>query len=633
MQFEKAKKSYASRKPRVGKRSASSGRFEMTELERRILCSKSLHINPLLENSAHIGIARHAQTAYGVSGRPPTGVSAKPTTSLVAPSALGASLKTSNSIQLNWTNNCTTASGYYVLRSTDGSAFSRAASIGSSTANSYVDAARVSGHTYDYEVQAYAGTKTSGVSNIAEVTLAQAAPSAPAGLTASPVGSWVNLAWTDTDPSATGYLVLRSTDAANYTQIANLNSGAAASDIDAAVSAGLGYYYEIEAYNSSGLISSPSNVVSIIAPSAQASGGVSIGVRFSNELIITASGANDSISVTETGSTLNITADGLTSSCPAPLAGLFIYARGGSDGISIDQSVTVNTTLVAIDGASTAINSAGAHINAWIDSTDNFTGTGAVHRVSSFAGGVSKALGASLANPTDAGATTKVNLSLFGTGPVASDVNQGNVGDCYFVSSLAAFAGVKPSVLVGSAVDMGDGTYTVQFMSAGTPKFVRVSNAFSTGPFGGYMYAHPGANNTIWAMVMEKAFCYFRTGANTYASIANGSMGEAYSDLGVSSSSFRPGGYTDSSFYSMMLNDLTLGEAVTLGTYNPAPNLVSSHAYTLVSVFTDSSGVTHYVVRNPWGSSGDSLEDGRGYATLTFAQIVANFTVGYQAIG
>ena len=89
---------------------------------------------------------------------------------------------------------------------------------------------------------------------------------------------------------------------------------------------------------------------------------------------------------------------------------------------------------------------------------------------------------------------------------MAGDVNQGYVGDCYFLASLAAFANQKPSLMTESAVDMGDGTFAVRFNNT----YVRVSNQLSVGGYGGYAYAHPGSNNTIWAMVMEKAFCYFR---------------------------------------------------------------------------------------------------------------------------
>ena len=65
--------------------------------------------------------------------------------------------------------------------------------------------------------------------------------------------------------------------------------------------------------------------------------------------------------------------------------------------------------------------------------------------------------------------------------------------------------------------------------------------------------------------------------------------------------------------------------------------LVAAASGTLVaradsfSVSTNSSGQTLCTVRNPWGIRGDSLEDSAGYATLTFAQMVANFSLGAMA--
>src|SRR5207245_1287102 len=154
-------------------------------------------------------------------------------------------------------------------------------------------------------------------------------------------------------------------------------------------------------------------------------GNITITTRFGNELIITASGTNDSISLSQSDSALSITADGVTYTQDIPSAGVFIYTRGGADGISIDSSVAVRTTVEAIDGAITAISSAAANVSAWIDSSDTFSGSGTVHSVSTFAGGVGKALGAALANPTDAGSTIKVTKSVWGAGPLVDDVNQG----------------------------------------------------------------------------------------------------------------------------------------------------------------------------------------------------------------
>ncbi|MGD0460908.1 MAG: C2 family cysteine protease [Tepidisphaeraceae bacterium] len=542
------------------------------------------------------------------------------TTPLAAVSGLTASATGPKIVQLNWTDNDSSATGYYVLRATDGIHFTEIANVATATAKTYTDATALSGHVYQYEIEAFDPVRTAPASNAASAVTPLVAPTA---LTATLSGLTIKLAWTDADSSATGYYVLRSTDNVHFNQIAALNTGSANSYSDSATAYGTTYYYKVEAFDAVAT-SAASAVLSKATPAA----GVSIATQFGDELVITAAGVDDSISVSERGYTFTITADGATYTDAATTAGLFIYARGGTDTINIANSVTSDTTLETIDGAVTTITSAGTDVTSWIDSTDIYSGTGDVHRVATFAGGVSKTLGAALANPKDAGATVKVSASLFGAGPVAGDVNQGEVGDCYFLSSLAAFAGHDPNLLVQSAVDMGDGTYVVQFMSNNQPVFVRVSNAFSTGPFGGFMFAHPGSDGTIWAMVMEKAFCDFRTGANTYASINGGWMGDIYTDLGVSSTNFFTSSYTVTTLFNLLSADLAGGDAVTLATSQSPPNLVGDHAYTLVSVTKDSAGVAHYVVRNPWGVAGDAIENSQGYATLTFAQMVANFVDG-----
>lgn len=634
---------------RARRRSAACPRTHVVEsLESRMLLSAvdaSLAAATMLRSVAHPAIVTSGlsvganpagnKAEHQTTLRPNStfAVGGKPTVTLTAPSGLTAALQGSIAVKLSWADDGS-ASGYYVMRSTSGGRFSTIATLGSVAPSSYLDSAITLGKTYTYEVEAYGGGRTSSPSNTASVTVptTPVPPAPPSGLGASVTGSWVSLNWTDNDSSATGYTVLRSTDGVNYASIAQLTSASASGYIDTSVLAGQAYDYEVEAVNAVGS-SSASNVASVSVPTAPPIDGVAVSLRYGDELVITASGSNDSVSISESGSSLDITADGQSSTDAIPLAGVFVYTRGGNDAVSIDPSVNIRTTVETIDGAPTAIESGGSNVSAWIDSTDTFTGSGAVHRVSNFAGGVSKGAGASLPDPSDSGSVVQVNLSLFSSGPVEDDVNQGETGDCYFLASLSAFANEKPTVLTEAAVDMGDGTYVVQFHSGSTLSYVRVSNDFSTGKFGGFEYAHPGVNNTIWAMVMEKAFAYFRTGANTYASIGFGSMTEAYSDLGVSSSNFIPSSYSASSFYSMVSADLANGEAVTFGTPSTSPNLVGDHAYTLVSVYTDSNGVMEFVVRNPWGFAGDSLEDAQGYATLTFAQVTANFSSGTQAIG
>jgi hypothetical protein len=457
-----------------------------------------------------------------------------------------------------------------------------------------------------------------------------AAPmAAPSGLTATAQTGAVQLSWTDHDSSATGYQILRGTDGTHFLQVAQLTSGSAVSYTDSTVSAGTTYYYEVIA-TSGVAVSAASNVANVAVPTGN-TGTVTIATRFASELVITANGPDDAITVSESGSTLTIDADGSFYTEATPADGLFIYARGGTDSINVGSSVITEATVETIDGAVDTINSADATLSAWIDSNDIFTGSGKVHSVSAFAGGVSKATGASLANPSDATNTEVLNDSLFGSGPVVGDVNQGGVGDCYLMSSLAAFATSRPSVLSNSVVDIGDGTYVVQFMKGTTPTYVRVNNQFDMGNYGGGLeYAHMGSNNTLWALVFEKAYAFYY-GGNFYAALNTGWMTSVYTAFGVSSTAALPPSDTDAQLFNQVSTALANGEAVTMGTSSTPANLVANHAYTVISAYRDANGVAHYEVRNPWGVSGDSLEDSHGYATLTFAQIQSNFFEGTVA--
>jgi hypothetical protein len=560
-----------------------------------------------------------------------TAVYAAAPSMLSAPTGLSAVSQGPTSVLVRWQNRDSRATGYNVYRSTDGWRFGLVKTVKGGAANSYVDGTVSPNRTYWYLVQAVAGTRGSGVGPWAKVTTDLAAPT---GLAAAASGAGVDLSWSDSNGAGVGFIVLRSENGKTFTTLGQVKAGGGRAYSDRSVVSGHTYWYRVKA-TSGTRASAAGNTASVAAPDGSGAGTgtttdtVTISTRYGNELVVTSNGA-DNISVSEAGSVLTIVAGGRTYTQAAPSAGVFIYDRAGDDTITIDASVTTRTTITSLGGGIDRILSSGTNVSAWLDPTDFYTGAGSVHWVGALAGNVSKATGASLPNPTDAGTTFKLNASLWGNGPAAGDVNQGGVGDCYFLASLAAFAGVKPAVLTESAVDLGDGTYVVRFMQQGTPVDVRVSNDISSGNYWGYQFARPGASGAVWALVMEKAYAFFRYGTNTYASISGGWMGDVYSDLGVGSISF--GLQTsESAFYSMVSNDLLSGRAVTFGTNSFAPVLVGGHAYTLVSASMDSGGVTHYVVRNPWGVAGDARENSAGYASLTFAEMQTNFMAGVQA--
>ena len=169
--------------------------------------------------------------------------------------------------------------------------------------------------------------------------------------------------------------------------MARINGGSTHTYTDSTTTWGTKYYYKIEAINAV-----TTSAASAAASAATPNAGITITKRYGDELVVTAAGADDSVSIFESGSIFTIDADGKSYTDAATAAGLFVYTRGGTDTINIDKSVKSLTTLETIDAALTTIASAGADVIAWIDSTDKYSGAGIVHAVANFAGGVSKAL-------------------------------------------------------------------------------------------------------------------------------------------------------------------------------------------------------------------------------------------------
>src|SRR6185437_15875904 len=111
------------------------------------------------------------------------------TTPLLAPSSLTVAGATAVNVQLTWTDNDTNATGYYVLRSTDGTHFTTIATLTTATATTYTDAKVTSATSYTYEVEAYVGTIVSAASNTVNPTTPLATPT---GFTATLTGAYVS---------------------------------------------------------------------------------------------------------------------------------------------------------------------------------------------------------------------------------------------------------------------------------------------------------------------------------------------------------------------------------------------------------------------------------------------------------
>ena len=211
-------------------------------------------------------------------------------------------------------------------------------------------------------------------------------------------------------------------------------------------------------------------------------------------------------------------------------------------------------------------------------------------------------------------------------GPSPDDVEQGDIGDCYFLSVLSSTARVDANKIRQSVVELGDGSFVVDFHRSGADVFVHVNADLPVASWGGLVYANLGSQGSMWVAIMEKAYTFFRNGGASYASIDSGWMDEAYSALGSSSTST----YSASGAQNLLTligAQLAVGKSVTMAFSSAADgaDIITDHAYSVVSVNNDSSGNPATItVRNPWGVN-DASGAGNGYVTLTAKQAFDSF--------
>ena len=318
-----------------------------------------------------------------------------------------------------------------------------------------------------------------------------------------------------------------------------------------------------------------------------------------------------------------------------------LYAGTGNDlligGVGTDSLIALGGNVDTLTG--------GAGVDTfWADTGDVVKNVsamerslGAVHAVSGMTtDGASSmstsaavaASSATLPDPTVSGLTYQsfAQDPLFSAaGPQETDIIQGSLGDCYFMSSLAAIAKTDPNQIRQDIVQLSDGTYLVR-MNTGVQNVYEHLDAMLPATSGGSLsYAHLGGGNSVWVAMLEKAFAVFRNNANSYANVGTGGwMSEAYQAFGLKPNNvYFPASAT--ALATQIQQELALNDAVTVGTGTvPAGTpMISSHAYSVDSVVTDSNGnITGINIRNPWGTVGISgYASNNGYVTVTPAQL------------
>ena len=284
------------------------------------------------------------------------------------------------------------------------------------------------------------------------------------------------------------------------------------------------------------------------------------------------------------------------------------------------------------------------------DITPEETAANAVHRVGAFesvssldvldAPTSNHLVGQNLPDPSTTMDVTYANFSdrpLFNDDvPVAQDVVQGDVGDCYFLVTLAAVAKANAQLIRQRVAALGDGTFAVRFLQDGLERYFRVDGELPANESGEPLFARLGASGAIWAPVMEKAYAFFRGGVGTYESLDSGWMSEGFAALGVESDELDTA-HSGTDLLKFIDRELDAGGAVTFAT-DDVPDeipLVEGHAYSIESIRLARSGRPLSVtLRNPWGKDGAGADGANdGYVTLNSADALsAMWTLVYARV-
>ena len=192
---------------------------------------------------------------------------------------------------------------------------------------------------------------------------------------------------------------------------------------------------------------------------------------------------------------------------------------------------------------------------------------------------------------------------LWAQKPRPADIRQGSLGDCWYLSTLAALAEWPDRIQnIVSRKNEGRGIYEFQFWGKGNTTLKVVIDDAVPFQYTNYtLFTGYGTNNTIWPMLYEKAAAKFW---GTYERMTGGTFTQGYYPL-----TGRPSITPTTVYFSDILtadqNNDVMWTACLGGSYAEKNNIVSGHAYTLIGArnYKDSSNTTWQLVnlRNPWG--------------------------------
>lgn len=218
------------------------------------------------------------------------------------------------------------------------------------------------------------------------------------------------------------------------------------------------------------------------------------------------------------------------------------------------------------------------------------------------------------------------------------EMNQGQVGDCWFLAGLGGIAAQDPQWIRDHMWSNPDGTWTVKMYDDGVPVYIQVESTF---PQNG---ARDASGDVSYASIYEKAAAEFFGG--DYSDIDGG-----YSDDAFEAIYGRPAQREGETDFDSIEAALERGPVAVGTETDPSgwdfpwtdtideDNIVPDHAYVVEEIIQPSEENGHeepmIVLRNPWGPGGGTLDgiDRDGTLTLTEQQYKDSFDSTYSMEG
>jgi hypothetical protein len=197
----------------------------------------------------------------------------------------------------------------------------------------------------------------------------------------------------------------------------------------------------------------------------------------------------------------------------------------------------------------------------------------------------------------------------------ASDIEQNELGTCFFLASLAAVAHTDPERVKNMVKENGDGTYTVTFQKrthSGTvvPVEVTVDADLPTTAEGKPLGVSPkreySSKVELWPAIIEKAFAELQGGYHVVNEGGNPYDALPYLTGKNVSHRLLKSVKSDDKLWSLLQDGLARKAPMLTGTPGEDhgdvedSGIVPGHAYTLLDAY-ERDGVRFVKIRNPWG--------------------------------